>query len=119
MIPKVQFGSEATITAVVSSIPEPEHVKWQKSKDGNNFYCIDVTETNYCGDYETPLIPSHLLVIPKATFDDKLYYRLLVKNKIRESISDTVYLNVTGSMEFLFFGNAHIFNLLHVHTCYK
>lgn len=99
MKPKVHFGSKATITAVVSSTPSPEHVKWQKSKDGNNFYCLDVTKSNYYGSNDAPLKP--LLVIPKATFDDKLYYRLLVRNKIRESVSDAVYLNVTGSMFFL------------------
>lgn len=96
--PKVHFGSKATITAVVSSTPSAEHVKWQKSKDGNNFYCIDVTKSNYYGSNDAPFNP--LVAIPKATFDDKLYYRLLVRNKIRESVSDAVYLNVTGSMFF-------------------
>lgn len=96
--PTVYFGSKATITAVVSSSPPPEQVRWQKSKDGNNFHCIDITKPNYYGSNDIPSKP--LLQIPKATFDDKLYYRLLVRNKIRESISDTVQLNVTGSMIF-------------------
>lgn len=91
----VYFGSNATITAVVSSTPPPEQVIWQKSKDGNNFHCIDITKPNYYGSNDIPFKP--LLVIPKATFDDKLNYRLLVRNKIRESISETVHLNVTGS----------------------
>lgn len=96
--PTVYFGSKATITAVVSSSPPPEQVRWQKSKDGNNFHCIDITKPNYYGSNDIPSKP--LLQIPKATFDDKQYYRLLVRNKIRESISDTVQLNVTGSMNF-------------------
>lgn len=94
--PGVYFGSKASITAVVSSSPPPEQIKWQKSKDGNNFHCIDITKPNYYGSNDIPFKP--LLVIPNATFDDRMYYRLLVRNKIRESISDTVYLNVTGSM---------------------
>lgn len=96
--PTVYFGSKAIISAVVSSSPPPEQVKWQRSKDGNNFHCIDITKPNYYGSNDIPSKP--LLVIPKATFDDKLYYRLLVRNKIRESISDAVCLNVTGSMTF-------------------
>lgn len=96
--PTVYFGSKATITAAVSSTPPPEHVIWQKSKDGNNFYCIDITKPNYYGSNDIPFKP--LLVILKATFDDKLNYRLLVRNKIRESISETVHLNVTGSKIF-------------------
>lgn len=107
MNPTVSFGSKATITAVVSSTPPPEQVIWQKSKDGNNFYCIDITKPNYYGSNDIPFKP--LLVIPKATFDDKLYYRLLVRNKIRESISDTVQLNIAGSMIFLkLHGSANI-----------
>lgn len=93
--PTVYFGSKATITAVVSSTPPPEQVIWQKSKDENNFYCIDITKPNYYGSNDIPFKP--LLVILKATFDDKLNYRLLVRNKIGESISETVHLNVTGS----------------------
>lgn len=103
--PTVYFGSKATISAVVSSCPPPEQVKWQKSKDGNNFHCIDITKPNYYGSNDIPSKP--LLVIPKATFDDKLYYRLLVRNKIRESISDAVCLNVTGSMIFFFILKLH------------
>lgn len=99
MNPTVCFGCKATITANVSSTPSAEHVTWQKSKDGNDFHCIDITKPKYYGSNDTPFQP--LLVIPKASFEDKLYYRLLVKNKITESISDKVYLNVTGSMNFL------------------
>lgn len=98
MNPTVFFGSKATITGVVSSTPPPEQVKWLESKDGNNFHCIDTIKPNFYGSNEIPFKP--LLVIPKATFDDKLYYRLLVRNKIGERLSDTVYLNVTGSMIF-------------------
>lgn len=83
---------------MVSSTPPPQQIKWQKSRDGINFHCIDITKPKYYGSNNISLKP--LFVIPKATFDDKVYYRLLVRNKIRESISDTVHLNVTGSMFF-------------------
>lgn len=38
------------------------------------------------------------LVISNISFRDKLYYRLVVSNKIGDGKSGTVYINVTGSM---------------------
>lgn len=78
------------------STPSPDAVEWQKSQDGMNFKIIDIKEPKYTGSNIFPLFP--LLEIPKATFDDKLFYRLKVWNKIGITVSDNVYLNVTGSM---------------------
>lgn len=89
----VCFGSETTIQSAVSSLLRPDKYEWQKSKDGN-FLCNG--ELRYFESTGIFICPS--LVIPKTTFADKLYYRLLVWNGIGESVSNTIFLNVTGSM---------------------
>lgn len=81
---------------MVTSTPLPEIAKWQTSKDGIEFQSIDINNVNYIESNEHPECP--VLVISKATFNDKLYYRLLMWNKIGKGVSNTVYLNVTGSM---------------------
>lgn len=91
---QVCCGSETTIKSVVSSIPTPEKIEWQNSKDGIDFSCISKPEFFEIDD--TFICPFFLL--PKTTFADKLYYRLLVWNGIGESVSNIVYLNITGSM---------------------
>lgn len=91
---QVCCGSETTIKSVVSSIPTPEKIEWQNSKDGIDFSCISKPEFFEIDDTFT--CPFFLL--PKTTFADKLYYRLLVWNGIGESVSNIVYLNITGSM---------------------
>lgn len=90
------FGSRAILNAEVSATPFPENAKWQKSKDGNNFHCINITNLKYYGSKDIPESP--VLVVSNISFEDKLHYRLLVTNKIGDGISDTVYFNVTGSM---------------------
>lgn len=90
----VCFGSETIIKSEVSSIPTADKFEWQKSKDGDDFYCIGKQED--FGNTDNFTCP--ILTIPKATFADKLYYRLLVWNIIGESFSNTIFLNVTGSM---------------------
>lgn len=91
----VCFGSETTIRSVIStSLPTPEKIEWQKSKDGVDFYPIKYAKYPQSTDNST--CPS--FVINNVSFDDKLYYRLLVWNGIGKGVSNTVYLNVTGSM---------------------
>lgn len=75
---------------MISSTPTPQKINWQTSKDGVDFHSIKNAKDSYHADSS--------LVIHKATFADKLYYRLNVWNGIGETISNTVYLNVTGSM---------------------
>lgn len=79
-----------------SSVPSLDGVKWQKSLDGVTFKCIDITKPRYYGSSIKPKAPS--LVIPKTTFEDAFHYRLFVWNKIGEHVSNTLRLNVTGSM---------------------
>lgn len=91
----VCFGSETIIKSEVSSTPTPEKTEWQKSKDGTDFQLIGkrniFIESNE--NFKNPF-----LVIPKTTFADKLFYRLWVWNRVGKSVSNTFYLNVTGSM---------------------
>lgn len=94
----VSFGSEGRITSVISSCPIFEEVSWQKSSDSISFETIDITEPNYFGSKLDSSNPD--LIFSKATFDDRLYYRLFVRNKIGKCLSNVVLLNVTGGMYF-------------------
>lgn len=73
-------------------------MQWQKSNDDIKYECIDINEAKYFGSRLDPNSPK--LIITKTTFEDMLYYRLLIWNKIGESYSNTTHLNVTGSMTF-------------------
>lgn len=92
---EVFFGSHTFLTSEISSCPSLEGAEWQTSIDGNTFCCVDISQPKYYGSSRNPELPS--MEIPKVTFDDKLYYRLLVWNKIGEQFSNTVYLNVIGN----------------------
>lgn len=96
---KVYFGSRTTIKAGILSTPPTEKVEWQKSKNGNDFYCINTTEEKYSGskNFLIPESESAILVILRTTFDDMLFYRLMVWNRIGVNFSNTVELKVTGS----------------------
>lgn len=91
---QVCCGSESTIKSLVSSIPTPKKIEWQNSKDGIDFFRISKPEFFETDDSFT----CPFFLIPETTFADKRYYRLLVWNGIGESVSNTVYLNITGSM---------------------
>lgn len=93
---KVLFGSTIKIMSEVYSTPTADKLEWQKSVDGNTFVPIDISKPNY---YKSNLNPkSPVLVIPKATFEDKLYYRLAIWNKFGQNVSNTVELKITGSV---------------------
>lgn len=96
---KVYFGSKTTIKAGILSTPPTVKVEWQKSKNGNDFYCINTTEEKYSGskNFLIPESESAILVILRTTFDDMLFYRLMVWNRIGVNFSNTVELKVTGS----------------------
>lgn len=90
----VVVGSETTIKSSILSTPTPSKIEWQRSKDGINFDCIK--NANSIKNRSIPACPFYK--ISKATFEDKLYYRLLVWNEIGKSASNIVQLKVTGSM---------------------
>lgn len=90
----VCFGSKTIIKSKISSTTTPEKIEWQKSKDEIDFHCIkEPIILRTTASFECPSY-----VIPKTTFTDKLFYRLLVWNENGEGVSNTVYLDVTGSM---------------------
>lgn len=94
-VSKVYFGSTTQIMSKVLSFLPLSKYEWQKSFDGNEFHCIDINERKYHG---TDCFKSRLLVISNTTSDDILYYRLLVWNIIGSCVSNTVFLDVLGSM---------------------
>lgn len=67
-------------------------MEWQKSIDRHNFSSIDVEDPKHEGSSPDPKLP--LLVITNTTFEDVLYYRLRVWNRIGEIFSNTLHLNV-------------------------
>lgn len=67
---------------------------WQTSEDKINFHTIETGNFKESGKMST----CPFLQRDEATFNDKRYYRLLVWNGIGKGVSNTVYLNVTGSM---------------------
>lgn len=93
---EVVFRSETKVKSLVVSCPKPDGVEWQKSKDGKIFLDIDIKKPHYHGSSRNSEYP--LLLISNTVFEDMLYYRLHVWNKIGEHFSDPIYLDVKGSM---------------------
>lgn len=104
----VCFGSRSTIKSEVSSTTRLEKIEWKKSEDGIDFHCTE----NPIHSKSTANFTSPCYVIPKTTFNDKLYYRLLVWNENEEGDSNTVFLNVTGSMALFQVPYCFIFSFL-------
>lgn len=100
------FGEEAKIDAVLSSFPPLEGASWQKSSDSVTFENIDIDHQKYYGSKTDPT--EAVLTFTNATFDDMLYYRLHVWNKIGESVSNVVHLNVTGSKKQIVHNNKNL-----------
>jgi hypothetical protein len=92
----VCFGKETKIDSTIETCPPLEGALWQKSSDLVTFEEMDMKNPKYFGS--TSDIANPVLKFAKPTFSDRLYYRLQVWNKIGESYSNTVYLNVTGGM---------------------
>lgn len=93
---KIVFGSKTIIKTFISSCLPIRGMQWQNSIDGHNFSNINIGDPKHKGSSLVPKAP--LLVITKTTFDDVKYYRLQVWNTIGEHFSNTLHLNVTGSM---------------------
>lgn len=93
---KVIFGSETRFDCHVSGNPPPDKVEWQNSIDGTTFHPIDIDGDKHCGSSTDPL--SSFLLVRNADFNDQQYYRIVVSNLIGKCISNTLFLQVTGSM---------------------
>lgn len=93
---KIVFGSKTIIKTLISSCPPICGMQWEKSIDRHSFSNINVGDPKHEGSSVDPQSP--FLVITKTTFDDVQCYRLRVWNTIGEHFSNTLHLNVTGSM---------------------
>lgn len=93
---KVIFGSETRLNCQVCGYPPPDKVEWQNSVDGTTFHPIDIDGDKHCGSSTDPR--SSYLLVRKASLKDQLYYRVVVSNLIGKCISNTLFLQVTGSM---------------------
>lgn len=65
------------------------------SKDGIDFYLIDINNVNYI---EMENFKSLVFVILEVIFNDKFYYWFIMWNIIGKGVSNIVYFNVIGSM---------------------
>lgn len=92
---QIYVGSETIFTSKIVACPSPDGIEWQQSNDGKTFESIIISKPKYFGSSDDPKSP--LLIIPKVSFEDRLYYRLFVWNKIGEQHSNTVFLDVKGS----------------------
>lgn len=88
------FGFSAAISSIVVSCPPFDGLEWQKSIDGIDFHPIDISQPKYYGSSYN--LENPVLVIQTLTFEDRLHYRLLVKNIVGKKSSNTVFLNVVG-----------------------
>lgn len=77
-----------------------EKLEWQKSKNGIEFYCIDIKNLKYYGSSEE--VECLMFVILEIDFVDKFYYCLVVWNIFGESISNIVFFDVKGSMIYFY-----------------
>lgn len=97
---KVFLGSKTVFKALMSSVPSPFGVEWQKSIDEENFSRINVNDPKFEGSSENSKSP--LLVITNTTSEDEVYYRLRIRNAIGESFSNTLRSKVIKSRHTFF-----------------
>lgn len=99
--PRSFYGSYISILSQVVSCPAPDGIQWQKSIDGLKFQNIDISKAKYHGRSLNSMSPS--LEMKQISFDDKLFYRLHVWNKIGERVSNTVFLGCMYINHFFFY----------------
>lgn len=92
------FGFSAAISSIVVSCPPFDGLEWQKSIDGIDFHPIDISQPKYYGSSYN--LENPVLVIQTLTFEDRLHYRLLLKNIVGKKSSNTVFLNVVGGIHY-------------------
>ncbi|XP_056002847.1 uncharacterized protein LOC125667384 [Ostrea edulis] len=99
---QVAVGNPITIEVTIQSCPTPVSAIWQKRirLDLKDFENIDINQSKYFGSKDDPENP--ILVIPKTTLEDGIFYRLVVSNGIGQSTSNTTYLKLIGDVPSLF-----------------
>ncbi|XP_062578640.1 muscle M-line assembly protein unc-89-like, partial [Saccostrea cucullata] len=103
----VPFGDSALIQAKIVSCPPVENISWQKSTSGEShaekFQTINVNLSKYSGTTLDSTNPK--LVIRQTTFQDRVFYQLLVSNGIGRCVSSSTFLDVKGSPPNVFTGH--------------
>lgn len=101
---QVPVGNPITIKATIQSCPTPVSAIWQKNAGINkdDFENLDINDSKYFGSKNDPEDPR--LVIPKATHEDGIYYRLVVSNGIGQSTSNTAFLKLIGGKNIFLLG---------------
>lgn len=98
---KIICGSDTRLNCIVSGYPSPGVVEWQHSLDGTEFVDIDTDTNTYLRSSSG--LRSHSLLVMKATLNQQRYYRVFVSNNIGKCTSNTLFLQVTGSMSVYLF----------------
>lgn len=88
---KVICGSDTKFDCIVSGHPRPDVVEWQNSHNGIDFFRIDADPVNF-------KVSPHSLIVRNATMNHQQYYRAVASNNIGMCTSNTLFLQVTGSM---------------------
>lgn len=92
----VIWGSDTSLNCYVSGYPYPDEVEWQKSIDGTAFIPLDHWTDNSSVRSEDP--SSQSLRLENVTLDHQQYYQVSVSNVFGTRTSNSVFLQVTGSM---------------------
>lgn len=101
---QVAVGNPVIIKATIQSCPTSVSAIWQKNGklDLEDFENLDIDDFKYLGSKNDPEDP--ILVIPKTTPEDGIYYRILVSNGMGQRSSNIICLKVIGGKCRLLFG---------------
>lgn len=88
---KVICGSDTKFDCNVSGHPRPDQVVWQNSHNGIDFFRIDADPVNF-------ILSPQSLILRNATMNHQQYYQAVASNNIGMCTSNTLFLQVTGSM---------------------
>lgn len=100
---QVTVGNAVTIKGIIQSCPTRVSAIWQKNGklDMEDFENLDIDDSKYLGSKNDPEHP--ILVIPKTTHEDEIYYRLVVSNGMGQGSSNAICLElIGGKCKFLF-----------------
>ncbi|XP_055999929.1 uncharacterized protein LOC125676249 isoform X3 [Ostrea edulis] len=95
---QVAVGNPVIIKATIQSCPTSVSAIWQKNGklDLEDFENLDIDDFKYLGSKNDPEDP--ILVIPKTTPEDGIYYRILVSNGMGQRSSNIICLKVIGDV---------------------
>ncbi|XP_056000008.1 uncharacterized protein LOC130048042 [Ostrea edulis] len=99
---QVTVGNAVTIKGIIQSCPTRVSAIWQKNGklDLEDFENLDIDDSKYLGSKNDPEHP--ILVIPKTTHEDEIYYRLVVSNGMGQGSSNAICLELIGDVPSLY-----------------